>query len=65
MPEPAKGLELSADVHDVSRVMPIYQGGSTLKTLVREVEPYSLVRLLWLSRNFGQHPATLAGMASS
>src|SRR5271169_6789351 len=25
--------------------------------------PY--VRLLWLSRNFGQHPATLAGMAST
>jgi undecaprenyl-phosphate 4-deoxy-4-formamido-L-arabinose transferase len=24
-----------------------------------------LVRVLWLSRNFGQHPATLAGMAST
>jgi undecaprenyl-phosphate 4-deoxy-4-formamido-L-arabinose transferase len=23
------------------------------------------IRLIWLSRNFGQHPATLAGMASS
>jgi glycosyltransferase involved in cell wall biosynthesis len=26
---------------------------------------YSFVRPVWLSRNFGQHPATLAGMASS
>ncbi len=28
-------------------------------------EKYDCVRPLWLSRNFGQHPATLAGMASS
>src|SRR5688572_22784522 len=26
---------------------------------------YPFVRLVWLSRNFGQHAATLAGMASS
>lgn len=26
---------------------------------------YPFVRAVWLSRNFGQHPATLAGMASS
>ena len=26
---------------------------------------YPFVRTVWLSRNFGQHPATLAGMASS
>ncbi|MGI8590661.1 MAG: glycosyltransferase [Nakamurella sp.] len=26
---------------------------------------YEFVRVVWLSRNFGQHPATLAGMASS
>jgi glycosyltransferase involved in cell wall biosynthesis len=26
---------------------------------------YPFVRSIWLSRNFGQHPATLAGMASS
>jgi undecaprenyl-phosphate 4-deoxy-4-formamido-L-arabinose transferase len=26
---------------------------------------HSFVRLIWLSRNFGQHPATLAGMAST
>ena len=28
-------------------------------------ERYSFVRVIWLSRNFGQHPATLAGMASA
>lgn len=26
---------------------------------------YSFVTLIWLSRNFGQHPATLAGMAAT
>jgi undecaprenyl-phosphate 4-deoxy-4-formamido-L-arabinose transferase len=26
---------------------------------------HAFVRLIWLSRNFGQHPATLAGMAST
>ena len=34
--------------------------------VIRELgEKYTTVRPLWLSRNFGQHPATLAGMASS
>lgn len=28
-------------------------------------EQYSFLTLIWLSRNFGQHPATLAGMAAS
>ncbi|AZI58506.1 glycosyltransferase [Nakamurella antarctica] len=28
-------------------------------------EQYDFVRPVWLSRNFGQHPATLAGMASA
>ena len=28
-------------------------------------DKYAFVRPVWLSRNFGQHPATLAGMASS
>ena len=28
-------------------------------------ERHPFIRLIWLSRNFGQHPATLAGMASS
>lgn len=34
--------------------------------VIRELaQKYDTVRPLWLSRNFGQHPATLAGMASS
>ncbi|WP_176444399.1 glycosyltransferase [Rhodococcoides kyotonense] len=34
--------------------------------VIRElVERHDVVRGVWLSRNFGQHPATLAGMASS
>ncbi|MEG9248797.1 glycosyltransferase [Arthrobacter sp. Soc17.1.1.1] len=34
-------------------------------TIRRLAEKYDCVRPIWLSRNFGQHPATLAGMASS
>jgi polyisoprenyl-phosphate glycosyltransferase len=91
-------------VHDVSLVVPVYQGAKTLDALVDEVAPltspqttaagrrYRIVEMLlvhdgaidasaavmksiaarhpfarpvWLSRNFGQHPATLAGMAST
>jgi len=34
--------------------------------VIRELQvAYSFVRPVWLSRNFGQHSATLAGMASS
>lgn len=35
-------------------------------TVIRELaERYPFVRPIWLSRNFGQHAATLAGMAST
>jgi glycosyltransferase involved in cell wall biosynthesis len=34
--------------------------------VIRELTAkYDFIRPVWLSRNFGQHPATLAGMASS
>jgi undecaprenyl-phosphate 4-deoxy-4-formamido-L-arabinose transferase len=34
--------------------------------VIRELaSQYDFIRPVWLSRNFGQHPATLAGMASS
>ncbi len=36
--------------------------GTTIKALA---EAHPFVRPVWLSKNFGQHPATLAGMASS
>jgi len=88
----------------VSLVIPVYRGETTLPTLVKEVErftvaqttpggcayvvsevllvhdcgpdrsdkaiealgaKYPFVRAVWLSRNYGQHAATLAGMASA
>jgi glycosyltransferase involved in cell wall biosynthesis len=91
-------------VHEVSVIVPVYQGEATLKPLVDELVPlldntrtpagaafrvieillvhdngpdnsaavirelaatYPAVRPVWLSRNFGQHAATLAGIASS
>ncbi len=91
-------------LHEVSLVVPVYQGEHTLELLAEEVarltlsQPtpggrhfrvvelllvhdgavdrsadvmrrlssrYSFLRLIWLSRNYGQHPATLAGMAST
>lgn len=91
-------------VHEISIVVPVYQGEYTLQALATEVAPltvsqktpggrgfrvvelllvhdgavdgsaevmrilssrYPFVRLIWLSRNYGQHPATLAGMAST
>jgi glycosyltransferase involved in cell wall biosynthesis len=90
--------------HEISVVVPVYQGEHTLCALVEEIFPfitphitpagfrfrilelllvhdgaidhsadvmralasqYPFVRLIWLSRNYGQHPATLAGMAST
>ena len=90
--------------HEVSLVVPVYQGEKTLSALLDEIAPltsqqltakgrrfrvaevllvhdgavdasagvmkrlaaqHGFVRPLWLSRNFGQHPATLAGMAST
>ena len=91
-------------IHEVSVVVPVYQGASTLRPLVDELIPlleatrtpagnvyrvievllvndngpddsaavirdlaasHPAVRPIWLSRNFGQHAATLAGIASS
>lgn len=91
-------------MHEVSVVVPVYKGETTLDALIAEIVPlttgatspggseftvaevllvfdngpddsaatirrlaeqYSFVRPIWLSRNFGQHSATLAGMASS
>jgi len=91
-------------VHEVSVVVPVYQGEQALEVLAGEISPLTLsqstphgyhfrvvelllvhdgavdrsadvmrrlasnhpfVRSIWLSRNYGQHPATLAGMAST
>jgi glycosyltransferase involved in cell wall biosynthesis len=95
---------LSEVVHEISMVVPVYQGERTLAALAGEVAPLTVpqktpagrpfrvielvmvhdgapddsaavmkalaeqhpfVRVVWLSRNFGQHAATLAGMAST
>ncbi|MGA2969851.1 MAG: glycosyltransferase [Acidimicrobiales bacterium] len=51
----------------VIEVLLVYDRGpdssdETIRTLAGR---YDFIRPIWLSRNFGQHPATLAGMASS
>ncbi|MBV9592169.1 MAG: glycosyltransferase [Actinobacteria bacterium] len=51
----------------VSEVLLVYDNGpddsaAVMRALAERFEP---VRCIWLSRNFGQHAATLAGMASS
>jgi undecaprenyl-phosphate 4-deoxy-4-formamido-L-arabinose transferase len=97
-------LDPSEPVHDISVVIPVYQGEHHLPAVVDRLatyhgelltpaghhyrigeivlvwdhgrdqspaamrklaEQYDFVRTVWLSRNFGQHSATLAGMSSS
>ncbi len=54
----------SAEVGEVLLVHDNGPDGSA--AVMRELaEKYPFVRTIWLSRNYGQHPATLAGMASS
>jgi undecaprenyl-phosphate 4-deoxy-4-formamido-L-arabinose transferase len=41
-------------------------GNDRSDEVIRQLEAkYAFVRAVWLSRNFGQHPATLAGMTST
>lgn len=51
----------------VSEVLLVHDNGPDGSAeVMRELAlAHSWVRCVWLSRNFGQHPATLAGMASS
>jgi glycosyltransferase involved in cell wall biosynthesis len=90
--------------HEISIVVPVYQGEKTLPSLIHEIIPltstvttpdghdyrvrevllvfdngpdeyetviraladtHPFVRAVWLSKNYGQHAATLAGMASA
>lgn len=55
--------------HDavLTEIVLVYDHGpdGSADVIRRLAADYSFVRPLWLSRNFGQHPATLAGMASS
>jgi len=102
--DPLAASRSAVEVHEVSVVVPVYQGERTLGALAAEIAPlvapqqtpdghayrvaeivlvhdgavdgsaevmrqlassHPFVRVLWLSRNFGQHAATLAGMAST
>jgi undecaprenyl-phosphate 4-deoxy-4-formamido-L-arabinose transferase len=51
----------------VSEVLLVYDNGPDRSDeVIRALaEQYDFVRPIWLSRNYGQHAATLAGMASS
>ena len=51
----------------VGEVLLVHDNGpdSSAEVMRELAEAYPFVRTIWLSRNYGQHPATLAGMASS
>lgn len=51
----------------VDEVLLVWDGGSTASAAAAEelAARFPWVRTIWLSRNFGQHAATLAGMSSS
>lgn len=51
----------------ISEVLLVHDCGSDRsdKTIEALASQYAFVRPVWLSRNFGQHAATLAGMASA
>jgi undecaprenyl-phosphate 4-deoxy-4-formamido-L-arabinose transferase len=51
----------------VTEVLAVYDNGpdDSARVLHELSAAHDFVRPVWLSRNFGQHPATLAGMASS
>ena len=51
----------------ISEVILVHDCGPDRSDLVIEAlnEKYSFVKLVWLSKNFGQHAASMAGMASA
>ena len=51
----------------VTEVLAVYDNGpdDSARVLRELAAAHDFFRPVWLSRNFGQHPATLAGMASS
>lgn len=51
----------------ISEVILVNDGAvdDSTSVMLRLAEKYSFLTAIWLSRNFGQHSATLAGMASS
>jgi glycosyltransferase involved in cell wall biosynthesis len=51
----------------VTELLLVHDGAkdASARVMLALAERHPFLRLLWLSRNFGQHPATLAGMAST
>ena len=51
----------------VGEVILVHDGAIDRSDYVMEAlaDRYAFVKLIWLARNFGQHPATLAGIAST
>jgi undecaprenyl-phosphate 4-deoxy-4-formamido-L-arabinose transferase len=54
-------------VFRVTEMLLVHDGARDASASVMRAlaERHPFLRLIWLSRNFGQHPATLAGMAST
>ena len=67
--EPLTKLFVTTAGHqaEVGEVLLVHDNGpdGSADVIRALADKYSWVRTVWLSRNFGQHPATLAGMASS
>jgi undecaprenyl-phosphate 4-deoxy-4-formamido-L-arabinose transferase len=51
----------------VTEMLLVHDGArdASASVMLGLAESHPFLRLVWLSRNFGQHPATLAGMAST
>ena len=67
--EPLTKLQMSpgGNPYVISEVILVHDCGPDRSDLVLEAleEKYPFVRLVWLSRNYGQHAASMAGMASA
>ena len=67
--EPLVSIQKTAKGRDyrVVEVILVHDGAvdGSHRVMKELASRHSFVRLIWLSRNYGQHPATLAGMASS
>jgi glycosyltransferase involved in cell wall biosynthesis len=67
--EPLTRVSITPDGYtfQVEEVLMVFDHGpDNSASIIREVtERYPFARGIWLSKNFGQHAATLAGMASS
>ena len=63
-PQKTKNLNVSYVISEVILIHDCGPDGSA-KVIEALCELYSFINPIWLTRNFGQHAATLAGMASA